>query len=152
MVQPKRALIAALGNPLSVEDSFGPKVLELLRGGLSRGSGIDLADAHTDLLGYIDRFESYPLVILLDALLDPARAGQVISIDESALASFPENSPGIHQFSPVLAVKLFRRLYPGAATRIFLVALCVAEVRFAGSATLDEDVLARAAGLVMNLL
>ena len=147
-----RTLIAALGNPLSVEDSFGPKVLEVLRRDLSGATFIDLVDAHTDLLAYIGRFESYSLVILIDALLDSSQAGQVISLEESALISLPEDSASIHQFSPVFAIKLFRQLYPGAATRIFLVALCVPEVTFSSSAALDDDALARAAGHVMRIL
>jgi len=145
----RKALVVALGNPLTVEDSFGPKVLERIRSAPALPD-VDLLDAHTDLLGHIDRFPSYPLVILVDVLLDPSAPGTVVTVDEPTLLSFSDEAPSIHQISPVMALRLFRQLHADAPTRIALVAYRVREVSFSGS--LDEAVIAQAAREVLRLL
>jgi hydrogenase maturation protease len=141
-----------LGNPLTVEDSFGPRVLERIRA-VPDLSEVDLLDAHTDLLGHIDRLASYPLVIIVDAMLDPAgkvaAAGEVVTIGEQMLLSFPDEARSIHQISPVMALKLFRQLYPDAVTQVVLVAFCTSEVQFSG--TLREDTIGQAANEVLRL-
>ena len=115
---------------------------------------IDLLDAHTDLLGHIDSFASYPLVIILDALLDPTgkhgTPGEVVTLEEATLLSLPDDSPSIHQISPVVALKLFRKLHPGASTRIVLVACCTREVSYSG--TLDEAAVTQAVRQVLRLV
>ena len=149
MLPSRRALVVALGNPLTVEDSFGPRVLESIRSAPAPPD-VDLLDAHTDLLGHIDRFPSYPLVILIDALLDPSSPQAISVVDESTLLSFPDDAPSIHQMSPVTALKLFRQLHPDAPTRIVLVAYRVHEMGFLGA--LDEAIVAQAAREVLRLL
>ena len=142
-----------MGNPLTVEDSFGLRVLQKIRLAADQPN-IDLLDAHTDLLGYIDRFASYPLVVIVDALLDPngilCSPGEVSTLEEVALLSLPDDSPSIHQISPVVALKLFRKLHPEATTRIFLVAYCTRAVGYSG--ILDEAVVAQAASQVLRLV
>ncbi|MGD0309892.1 MAG: hydrogenase maturation protease [Acidobacteriota bacterium] len=125
----KRTLIIGLGNPLISADAFGPRVIECLRredSGSVRSA--DLIDAHTDLLGQIESFPAYARVVLVDAILDPGarvgNPGEVVLVDEDTLVAWPEASTGIHQLSPVLAVKLFRSLHPHVATQILLVGLC----------------------------
>ena len=142
-----------MGNPLAVEDSFGPRVLQRIRAAFDLPD-VDLLDAHTDLLGHIDRLASYPLVVIVDALLDPAgkvaAAGSLVILDEVRLLSLPDEAHSIHQISPVVALKLFRQLYPDAVTRIVLVAFCASEVQFRG--TLKEDTIAQAANEVLRLV
>ena len=123
-------LILGLGNPLSGDDGFGARVLELLhRDGTESLPGVSLIDAHTDLLNHIESFLTCDRVVLIDAILDPeyklGKPGQVVVLHEKAFLSWPEASPSVHQMSPVLAVKLFRQLYPAAQTQVHLVGLLV---------------------------
>jgi hydrogenase maturation protease len=119
-----------LGNPLSGDDIFGPKVLEQLRESETQLlPGIIMIDAHTDLLNHIEDFEKYDSVLLIDAILDPegklGEPGKIILLDEDAFQSFSETSQSIHQMSPLLAVKLFRTLHPEAQTQITLIGLII---------------------------
>jgi len=158
----KRTLIIGLGNPLIGADAFGPRVIEHLRRedpGSVRFA--DLVDAHTDLLGQIESFPAYARVVLVDAILDPGarvgNPGEVVLVEEDTLSAWPEASPGIHQLSPVLAVRLFRSLHPRAATQILLVGLCtdravIVPATDAGPGALDEQSVAEGAGKVRALL
>lgn len=154
MLPTRKALVVALGNPLTVEDSFGPRVLERIRAapGLPE---VDLLDAHTDLLGHIDRFASYPLVIIVDALLDPAGKvapeGEVVTLEEATVLLLPDAAPpSIHQISAVMALKLFRQLHADTPTRIVLVVYCTHQVSFSGS--LNEEIIEQAANKVLRLI
>ena len=126
----KRTLVIGLGNSLIGDDAFGSNVVERLRSGVPNAlPHAELVDAHTDLLGLIDRFTAYERVVLVDAILDPAEKlgspGHVVLVDEESMVAWSEASPSAHQFSPLLAVRLFRSLNPSATTRICLVGLCV---------------------------
>jgi len=121
----------------------------------------ELVDAHTDLLGLIDRFPAYERVVLVDAILDPAEKlggpGSVVLVDEESMVAWPEASPSAHQFSPLLAVRLFRSLNPFATTRIFLVGLCVDRLALpsaanAGCCALNEEAVTTGAVMVRELL
>jgi hydrogenase maturation protease len=140
--------VVALGNPMMAQDNFGPRVLQKLRA--AELPGVDLLDAHTDLLAQIENFPSYELVILVDALLDPAgavgAAGEVFAVDQSQLLSFPDDAASIHQISPVTAVKLFCLLHPDATTRFILVAYSTSEMTFSGA--LSDEIIEQASGLV----
>ena len=123
-------LILGLGNPLSGDDGFGAQVLELIR--QSRGSfppGTSVVDAHTDLLNHLENFAAYEHAVLIDAILDPegklGKPGQVVILREEEFLSWSEDSSNVHQMSPLLAVKLFRQLYPAARTQISLIGLLV---------------------------
>jgi hydrogenase maturation protease len=158
----KRTLIIGLGNPLIGADAFGPRVIEHLRRedpGSVRSA--DLVDAHTDLLGQIESFPAYARVVLVDAILDPGarvgNPGDVVLVAEDTLSAWPESSPGMHQLSPILAVKLFRCLHPRVATQILLVGLCT-DRAVLGPATdaepgaIGEQAVAEGAGKVRELL
>ena len=123
-----RRLVVGLGNPLVGDDGFGAAVIRQLRGREPR-PGVDLVDAGTDLVAHIEAFASYDDVILVDAVLDPARAGEVALVEQEVLLEWPDSSPSCHDISPLIAVKLFRTLHPEAATRFTLVALFTDEVR-----------------------
>ncbi len=147
----------ALGNPLAGDDAFGPRVLECLLQEKVDPSRVDLLDAHTDLLGAIGRFSDYGLVVLIDAVLDPAgnagKPGEVVTVGEEDVGSWPNHSPGIHRMSPLLGLRLFRTLHPDAPTRIILVLLCVGsgEILSAGGFANDATV-ARGAEAVRRIL
>jgi hydrogenase maturation protease len=117
-----RRLVVGLGNPLVADDAFGCDVVTELRGS-GRWPDVDIVDAGTDLLTHIETFESYDEVILVDTVLDPARAGQVATLEQDVFLGWPDSSPNCHAISPLDAVKLFRALHPAAPTRFTLVAL-----------------------------
>lgn len=153
--------MVGLGNPLMGDDAFGAQVIERLRTEAhDLPSQVDLINVHTDLLGQIERFPAYGQVVLVDALLlpeeDASRLGQVLILDEKVMEAWPETSPSIHQLSPLLAVRLFRRLYPCATTQIHLVGLGVNGMAFGpgsgeNAGVLGAAVIAAAAGAVREL-
>ncbi len=148
-----------IGNPLSRDDEFGPRVLDrLIQCGQEHLPDTDFVQAGTDLLGRIDLFPGYSRVVLVDALLDPegtiAGRGSIVAVAEEVLLGWPETSPGVHEFSPLVAVQLFRRLYPEANTRFTLVAFCTDKVRMkkGDEDSLDEGIIDAAVRLVYSLL
>jgi hydrogenase maturation protease len=155
----KRSLVIGLGSPLSRDDAFGLLVVKRLTEQTpAPPPEADFAFADTDLINQIDRLQAYSRVILLDIVLDPfakiGRPGDVVLLHEDSFLAWPETSPSVHQLSPLLAIKLFRQLHPGAETRIALVACCVDRVA-AGSpvgATPDEHIIEAATRLVLSLL
>lgn len=121
-------LVLGLGNPLAGADGFGPAVIARLRRE-SPPDGAYLVDAHTDLLAHLHRFEQVDHVFLVDTVLDDR--GGVAMVDEAEFSQWDDRSGGVHQLSPLAAVKLFRHLHPEAATLITLVAHFVPEHAFA---------------------
>jgi hydrogenase maturation protease len=123
--------VLALGNPLSGDDGFGACVLEQLQHG-ELPSGVQLEDASTDLLCRIPDFAEYDQIVLIDAVLDPegklGKPGHIAAYEEAVFRVWPETSPSVHQVSPLLAVKLFRTLYPESRSQITLVGLIVDHV------------------------
>ena len=125
-----KTLILGLGNPLSGDDGFGARVLDLLhRNGTEFLPDVTLVDAHTDLLNHIESFAAYDRVVLVDAILDPenklGNPGQIVVLHEKEFVAWSEASSSAHQMSPILSVKLFRQLYPAAQTQIILTGLLV---------------------------
>jgi hydrogenase maturation protease len=151
-----KTLILGLGNPLSGDDCFGPQVLELLhQNGTGSLPGISLIDAHTDLLNHLEDFAGCEHVLLIDTILDPenklGQSGQIAVLNEAEFLSWSETSPSVHQMSPLLAVKLFRQLYPEAKTQITLIGLLVDQLTHAPIyATADR--IHAAAATVQNCL
>jgi len=123
-----KRLVVGLGNPLAGSDAFGSAVLVRLRERGALPAGVALLDAHTDLLGQIDTFLAYDDVVLVDAVMGAGRAGNVAVFDERTFSSWPDSAASCHHLSPLLAVKLFRTLYPQAPTRLALVGFCTEEV------------------------
>jgi hydrogenase maturation protease len=126
---PDKTLLVGLGNPLNGDDGFGPLVLERLRAAGTIIEGVTLVDAGTDLLNQIESFAGYDRVVLIDAVLDPegklGSPGRIARLEEQTFLSWSEAAQGVHQLSPVMGIKLFRTLYPDAATRIFLIGLFI---------------------------
>lgn len=137
-MSPSKRLVVGLGNPLAGDDGFGPAVVGEMRVD-TRYSDVDVVDAGTDLLAHLESFAAYDEVILVDAVLDPARAGEVGIVEQEALLQFPDASPGCHDISPLVAVKLFRALFPDAATRFTLVALFSGDVRLTTERDMQFD-------------
>jgi hydrogenase maturation protease len=122
-----RWLVLGLGNPLAGADGFGPAVIARLReAGVP--DGVELVDAHTDLLGHLHRFVEADEVVLVDVVL--GGAGEVAVVKEEEFSGWDHTSVGAHQVSPLAAIKLFRRLHPEASTRVRLVAHFVREEEF----------------------
>ena len=131
-----KVLILGLGNPLSGDDGFGARVLDLLhRNGTEFLPDVTLVDAHTDLLNHIESFAAYDRVVLVDAILDPenrlGKPGQIVVLHEKEFLAWSEASSSVHQMSPTLSVKLFRQLYPAAQTQIVLTGLLVDQLTHA---------------------
>jgi len=126
----RTTLILGLGNPLSGDDGFGVRVVELLSQNLTGlPPGTLVEDAGTDLLNRLEDFARFSRVVLIDAVLDsPARLGppgRIALFREEEILAWPEDSPGAHQITPLLAIKLFRVLCPEERTRFSLIGLLV---------------------------
>lgn len=148
-----------LGSLLSRDDAFGLLVLDrLLQQKTDSLPDANFIQADTDLISQIDRFSQYSQVILIDTVLDPdgglGHRGDVLAINEDVLLTWPETSPSAHQFTPLMAVKLFRKLYPAADTRITLVAYCTDRVVMgtSGSNALEDHIIDAGVRLVRSLL
>lgn len=129
----KKTLIVGLGNSLSGDDGFGSRVIGWLQNDRPENlAGVSLVDARTDLLNHIEDFPEYDRVVLVDAVLDPEKklgeSGAIVMLDEEAMEFFSEKSAGVHQMSPLLAIRLFRTLHHEAATQIFLIGLLVDQI------------------------
>jgi len=126
---PKKTLLVGLGNPLTGDDGFGPRVLEVLQHSSQVPPEMTLVDAGTDLLNHIESFAGYDRVVLVDAILDAEAKlgppGRVDVLKESSFLTWSEESQGVHQMSPLLGIKLFRVLHPDVRTEIHLVGLFV---------------------------
>lgn len=114
-----RRLVVALGNPLLGDDGFGAAVLAALR----CRDDVDLIDAGTDLYALVPELGRHETVVLVDAVLDESRSGEVLLADEATFSGWGGRSRGAHALDAVEAVRLFRALQPAAPTRIALVAL-----------------------------
>lgn len=122
--------------------------------------GAFLEDAHTDLLNQIDSFAEYDRVVLIDAILDPegkmGKPGRVLVLTEDEFHPWPETSQNVHHVSPLLAVKLFRLLYPTAQTQITLVGLLVDGIdrapRYATGETIEQGAAAIRALLARDVV
>jgi hydrogenase maturation protease len=149
-MEPRKSLVVALGNPLAGPDGFGAAVLERVRAIRDLGDVADLLDAHTDLLGQIDHLARYQRVILIDAILGVEPSGQVAVYDEDRFAGWSDTSSGCHQISPLMVIKLLRRLNPGTTPRVLLVGWSVEEI--ARGLTVPRAVVETGARLVIDLL
>jgi hydrogenase maturation protease len=147
---PSKRLVVALGNPLLGADGFGAAVVERLGRQPDLSEVADVLDAGTDLLGHIDMLARYDRVILVDVIVGAGIPGQVEVYDEERFARWSDTSPSSHQMSPLLAVRLFRQLYPDAAARITLVGLSVDSV--SAAAALSEAAVAEGVKTLARLL
>jgi hydrogenase maturation protease len=148
--------VIGLGNLLSGDDGFGARVLELLvRNPPAPPAEVTLVDAHTDLLNHIEDFSAHECVLLIDAILDPESklgpCGRIAVFEEEQFRSWPDASPGVHQMSPLMAVKLFRSLHPETLTKIALIGLLADRIGHAPVYATDERI-QEAAAVVRNII
>lgn len=146
---PQKSLVVALGNPLVGPDGFGAAVLERVRLSPGLSEIADVLDAHTDLLGQLDLLAQYQRVVLIDCMVGGQSSGVGV-YEEERLADWSDASPGAHEVSPLLAVKLLRRLHPGAVPELVLVGWSVDEVSRA--AGLCDHAVEEGVRLVADLL
>jgi hypothetical protein len=78
------------------------------------------------------------------------RPGDVAVYQEERFALWCDTASGCHQLSPLTAIKLLRRLHPGALPNVVLVAWSVDQVSRAVS--VSETAVAAGARLVVDLL
>lgn len=149
-MEPSKWLVVALGNPLAGPDGFGAAVLERVRAMRDVREVADVLDAHTDLLGHLDRLAQYQRVILIDAVVGFEPYGGVAVYDEERFAQWCDIASGCHQISPLAAIKLLRRLHPGAAPQVLLVGLSVDRV--SRDVTVPAAAVEAGAALVAGLL
>jgi len=124
-----RSLVVGIGSTLLGLDGFGPAVIARLQARTDLPGGTVLLDANTDLLGCLDRFAAFQQVIVVDAFVGGSGNADVAVVAESEISNWGVESPDSHAVSGVLAIGLFRRLYPAAAaTTIWLVGLNAAGV------------------------
>ena len=128
MAMDRPRLVVGIGNPLQGADGFGPAGVERLRARADLPRDLTVVDAQTDLLGCLETFAAFDQVILVDAFVGGAETGAVSIVDEPTFSRWPSDAPDSHAISAVLAVGLFRRLYPGAPATIVLVGLDASEV------------------------
>lgn len=125
----KRVLVLGLGNPLVGDDAFGLEVAARLAKDYEVTQAAEVVQAGTDILAWVDEFSHYEEVILIDAVLDPERAGKTITFTEADLAAWPHDISSCHAVSPLAAWRLFRTLWPDSRTRLRLVAYCTTQIR-----------------------
>jgi hydrogenase maturation protease len=124
---PSKHLVLGLGNDLAGDDGFGPAVVARLQA-TAAATLADLVAAHTDLLAHVDTLPRYEQVVLVDAVLGLGDDRAVHVFDEADLAGWPDRSASCHSMSPLIALRLFRQLYPAAPTRVRLVALAARRI------------------------
>ncbi len=145
-----------LGNLLGGDDAFGLRVIDRLRRHPPDGLDVSqILEGGTDLLGQFDLIANCEFVILVDALLDSHRRygvpGQIVILGHDALMSMPQNSLTAHHISPLLAVQLFPRLYPRAATRFKVVGFCTDTIAAGPPAWLSEGAVEEADALIRTI-
>ena len=145
------SLVLGLGNRLSGADAFGPAVIDRLRDESLR-PGVTIVDAGTDLLGWIGRFAEYDRIVLVDAVAvesaadAPAAPPCVAIVGEAVVSEWNARSPGVHEISPLVALRLFRALHGGTpGPVIHLVGLFVTETDFSRRPEITEVALGVAA-------
>lgn len=148
-MEPRKSLVVALGNPLVGPDGFGAAVLERVRLSPGFSEVADVLDAHTDLLGQLDLLAQYQRVVLIDSIVGGPSSG-VDVYEEERFADWSCQSPGCHELSPLLAVKLLRQLHPGAVPQLVLVGWSVDEMSRA--AGLSDRAVEDGARMVADLL
>lgn len=127
------SLVLGLGNRLSGADGFGPSVIDALAAEGNLPPGVELLDAHTDLIAHLHRFAACDQAILIDTVLHDTTLGVAV-FDEPTFSSWDVGSTGAHGMSAVMAVRMFRTLQKKGTPprpRITLVAYQVTEPDFA---------------------
>jgi len=107
----KPHLVLGLGNTLMGDDGAAARLLEALGADPRLPDDVELYWAGADLLDQADNMMGRARVTLVDAMLDPARAGELL-VFEDAFSGLASESQSAHQMAAIGAVELLRMLYP----------------------------------------
>jgi hydrogenase maturation protease len=146
----KPHLVIGLGNTLMGDDGVAAHLLEALGADPRLPEGVELYWAGADLLDQADNMAGRARVTLIDAMLDPARAGDLLVFEDDLSGLAPE-SPSAHQMAAVGAVELLRMLYP-ALRSVPITLLAVAVDSASVGLELSPALAARMPGLVEEVL
>ncbi len=136
----KPHLVVGLGNTLMGDDGVAARLLEALGSDPRLPADVELYWAGADLLDQADNFRSRARVTLLDAMLEPARAGELLAFEDD-MSGLATDQPGAHQMAAVGALELLRMLYPelrGVRFTLLAVAVDSAAVTLELSPALEE--------------
>jgi len=146
----KTKLVVGVGNSLMGDDGAGWYAIQSLATDPRLPGDTDLLWAGSDLLRCAADLEGRRRVVLVDALLNPGRAGSVFVFDEP----FPDldgDAAHVHRLSPVQTIGLLRLASPAIASVCFtLVAIAIAGANC--TATLSAEVSAGMPRLVDEAL
>lgn len=146
----KPHLVIGLGNTVMGDDGVAAHVLEALGADPRLPVDVELYWAGADLLDQADNMIGRARVTLIDAMLEPARAGELL-VFEDEFAALASESPSAHQTAAVGAVELLRMLYPPLRS-VPVTLLAVAVESAAVSLELSPALAARMPGIVDEVL
>jgi hydrogenase maturation protease len=120
-------LLIGLGNPLMGDEGIGWHLAERLREDPRLPANVEVICGGTDLLRCANQFEGRRHVILVDALLDHGRPGEVV-VTRDCFEDFAARQGHAHSLSALQAVELLRAVTPGLeAVRFTLAAIRIAK-------------------------
>ena len=127
----KPHLVIGLGNPLMGDEGIGWHVLERLAGDPRLPQDTELLWGSTDLLACAGQMEGRRRIILVDAMLDPSRAGSVaVYSDRDGFPALDDRQEHAHQLSVVQALRLLQACSPGlSAVPVTLIAIAIDSAR-----------------------
>ncbi len=135
-------LLIGLGNPLMGDEGIGWHLAERLREDPRLPANVEVICGGTDLLRCTNQLEGRRHVILVDALLDHGRPGEVV-VTRDCFEDFAARQGHAHSLSALQAVELLRAVTPGLeAVRFTLAAIRIAKasVRSELSAALAAEI------------
>jgi hydrogenase maturation protease len=105
--------VIGIGQSFAGDDGVGPAVIERLSSGVPQGVELVLAREPSELIDLL----AYPgTVVVVDAVLDPGRAGRVRVLELAEVEHAPVPSLSSHGLGVAQAIELCRTLYPRAVT------------------------------------
>jgi hydrogenase maturation protease len=106
-------LLLGLGNRLAGDDSIGAHIVAAVKSDPRVASGVEVREGGSDLLRLLPHLEGRRHLVIVDALLDHARVGDVSVVTDTDC--FETDQPHAHRLSAVQALALMRKLNPGLA-------------------------------------
>jgi hydrogenase maturation protease len=127
----KPNLVIGLGNPLMGDEGAGWHILERLAGDPRLPPDTELLWGSTDLLACAGQMEGRRRIVLVDAMLDPSRAGSVaVYSDRDGFLPLDDRQEHAHQLSVVQAVRLLQACSPSLGTvPVTLIAIAIDSAR-----------------------
>jgi hydrogenase maturation protease len=109
------------------DEGVGWHIIDRLAADPRLSADTELLWCGTDLLACAAQIEGRTRITLLDALLDPSRAGSVLVFaDGSGLRGVEDRQGHVHHLSLVQAIHLLRIVTPSVKmARLSLIAICI---------------------------